>query len=106
MGITSTRAAPTTPINSPIAFDRSRDQLWEEGDEGEEGNRVTRRFHLAEVDVERVAHRLECVEADPDRKYETEAGQVRLHAEKDQHVGEGIDEEVDPGGNEGRHGAG
>src|SRR5690606_18405195 len=49
----------------PCPFDRTGHQLREETDEGEERDRIPRRFHLAAIDVDRIAEGLEGVETDP-----------------------------------------
>ncbi len=63
--------------NSLGTNDGSGDQLGEERDEKEETREPVGRCQLAAIDVDRVAHRLERVEADPHRQDHVEPPQVR-----------------------------
>jgi hypothetical protein len=54
--------------------DRSRDQVREHGDEAGEIDEVRHRFGFAAVNVDRVAQRLEGVEADPEREDDSKKG--------------------------------
>ena len=52
--------------------DRSGDQVRRHGDETREVDEVGHRFRFTAVDIDRVAHRLEGVEADPEREDDAE----------------------------------
>ena len=77
------------------AHDRARDEVGEEADEEREVPEVVGGRGVSAVDVDRVAHRLEGVEADPGREEDAERAHVDLlDAERVQEVHEAADEEV------------
>ena len=78
----------------PGSDDRSRHQLREEGDEKGEVSKIAGRAKCPPVDVERVGHRLERVEADADREDDPERSRRHGHAEVGHQVHELGDEEV------------
>ncbi len=64
------------------AHDRTGHEVREEADEEREVAEVLVGSHLAAVDVDRVAHRLERVEADARRQHDAERGPGRVEAEE------------------------
>ncbi|TMA55453.1 MAG: hypothetical protein E6J75_11910 [Deltaproteobacteria bacterium] len=80
---------------STSAKPSSGDEVREEADEEREVAQVVGGRGVAAVDVHRVAHRLEGVEADPGRQQDAEQADVDLlDAERVQEVDEAPDEEV------------
>src|SRR4051794_41186753 len=75
-------------------FDGPCDQLRKERNERQELNSVTTRAHLATIDIDRVAHLLECVEGNSDRQHDAKCVEVRLQPDRAQHLREAPDEEI------------
>ena len=69
-------------------FDRSSHELWEERDEGEEGDDVLGRLNLAAIDIDGVGKRLERVERDADGKYHLEQQALRGNVEQLRELGD------------------
>ena len=77
------------------AFDWTGDQLREEGDVEREVQGVLGRLRVSPVDVDGVAHRLEGVEGDTDRKDEAQRGHGPLDAHHQKQVVEALDEKIE-----------
>ena len=75
-------------------LDWTRNQLREEGYEGEESHDVVVRLEAPVVYVQRIAEPLEDIEADSDGKDNVQRGEGHVGAEQPQQVGEAADEEV------------
>ena len=96
-GIPTIRSALRSQLRQQLSStnDRSSDQLGEVRDVGGEEHKVLRRPQVPAVNVDRVRHRLERVEADADRK--DDARQRARRAEPDglEKRGKALDEEAE-----------
>ena len=77
------------------ALDRPGHQVRKERDERGDVEQVAARVELAAVDVDRVAHRLERVERDPDRQQDAQRRLVPRQPHRRQHRVHVVDEEVE-----------
>ena len=77
------------------AHDRAGDELREEGDVEAEADEAAARLEPPAVDVDRVAERLERVEADADGQQDVEDGRIELHPEQREDVPRRGAEEVE-----------
>src|ERR671925_2245406 len=81
------------PSDVGVADDRAGDEMREERDEGRVLEEVRRRPQAPPENVDRVRHRIERVERDPDREQDLERGHVDGKVERRTEPLQGSEEE-------------
>lgn len=77
------------------SFDRPGNQLWKEGDERKVVDQTVGGFELSSINIDRVAHRLERVEANPNGQNDLECSAVHVEAKQLPQIADAVDEEIE-----------